>query len=84
MSTVLKTPPTIESGVRKNTTGMLSCSKFCDHRPMMMPARPNTAETLTTQKRNSGRDSMCVAPKNKPITMMPMPVTVARSTTTER
>ena len=51
MATVLNTPPTIDSGVRKKTTGMLSCSKLLDHSPTMIPSSPNTADTLTTQNK---------------------------------
>ena len=41
-------------------------------------------ETAMIQKMNMGQDSMVVAPKNSPITRMPMPVEVARSTTVVR
>ena len=82
MESVLKTPPTMESGVRKNTTGMLSCSKLFDHRPTIRPSKPKMVETLTTQKTNMGQEYIWVTPKAMPMNRMPIPVTVARSTTT--
>src|SRR6202044_2387613 len=77
--TVLNTPPTMESGVMKNTSTMVSCSKLLAHNATMMPSSPKITDTPTTQNKNSKMLLTDVAWKTTPIRRMPSAVTIART-----